>query len=144
MNFHYDERMRSGMFLREIQFTEFSNTVTTFLSHFNSFRTEYDDGYLPQHLRLHGLATSIHQTTQGRLRDIISPRVRRVADDDGAFGYDAVVGTASRVQGVPTVFRVAYDDQPHTGGGRASRNERTSDVGGGGRRQSAPANPSRG
>ena len=143
MKFHYDERTRSGMFLRAIQYTDFSDTVTTLLSHVNSFRTEYDDGYLPQHLRLHGLATSIHQTTQGRLRDIISPRVRRVAEDDTAFSYNTVVGTAPRVQGVPTVFRLAHDDQPHPGGRLVPRNDRLSDVGDS-RRRSAPANPSRG
>jgi hypothetical protein len=75
VKFHYDNRTRSGMFLRAIQLTEFADTVTTLLLHVNLYRTEYDDGYLPPHLCLHGLATSIHQTTQGWLCDVISPRV---------------------------------------------------------------------
>ena len=149
MKFHYDECTCSGMFLRAIQFTEFADTVTTLLSHVNFFRTEYDDGYLPQHLHLHGLATSIHQTTQGRLRDVISPRVRRVVDDDAILDYHTIVDAANRVQGVPQVLRVGYDGQPPPDppfrgrGGRASRNDLSSDVGGG-RRTSTPANPSRG
>ncbi len=75
VKFHYDDHTCSGMFLRAVQLTEFADTVTTLLLHVNSFRQEFDDGYLPPHLRLHGLATSIHQTTQARLRDVISPRI---------------------------------------------------------------------
>jgi hypothetical protein len=86
VKFHYDDRTCSGMFLRAVQFTEFADTVTTLLSHVNSFRQEFDDGYLPPHLCLHGLATSVHQTTQARLRDVISPRVRRVLKGDSYLG----------------------------------------------------------
>jgi hypothetical protein len=63
------------MFLRAVQFLEYAEAVTTLQLHVNSFWQEFDDGYLPPHLRLHGLATSIHQNAQARLRDIISPRV---------------------------------------------------------------------
>jgi hypothetical protein len=143
MKFYYDERTRSGMFLRAIQFTEFADTVTTLLSHLNSYRMEYDDGYLPQHLRLHGLATSIHQTTQGRLRDVISPRVRRVIDEDDLLDGRAILETVPRVQGIPQVNRVgkddrhAPDDHLRGQGGHASRNYRSTDVASG-RRASAP------
>ena len=63
------------MFLRAVQFSEYVDTVTTLQSHVNTFLQEFNDGYLPPHLHLHGLATSIHQNAQARLRDIISPRV---------------------------------------------------------------------
>jgi hypothetical protein len=72
VKFHYDDRTCSGMFLHAVQFTEFADTVTTLLLHVNSFRQEFDDGYFPPNLRLHGLATSIHQTTQAQLCDVIS------------------------------------------------------------------------
>ncbi len=75
VKFHYDDRTQSGMFLRAVQFTEYVDTVTTLQLHVNSFRQEFDDGYLPLHLCLHGLATSIHQNVQALLWDIISPRV---------------------------------------------------------------------
>ena len=104
LNFHYDDRTRSGIFLRAIQYSEFADTVTTLQAHMNSFRQEFDDGYLPPHLRLHGLATSIHNNVQGRLRDIVTPRARRL---DGNF---------SRVQGVPTCNRIGREDTPHGGG----------------------------
>jgi hypothetical protein len=92
LNFHYKDRMRSGIFLRAIQLSNFADTVTTLQSHVNSFREPYDDGYLPPHLCLHGLATSIHQNTQARMRDIISPRVH------------CIEGSPSVVQGVPAVI----------------------------------------
>jgi hypothetical protein len=63
------------MFLRAVQFTEYADTVTTLQLHVNSFQQEFDDGYLPPHLSLHGLATSIHQNAQAWLWDIISPHV---------------------------------------------------------------------
>jgi len=104
VNFHYDDRTRSGTFLRAVQFSEYADTVTTLQSHVNSFRNEYEDGYLPPHHRLHGLATSINQNAQARLRDIAHPRMHRI---DGDF---------SGVQGVPTCHRVGRDEPPRGGG----------------------------
>ena len=107
MNFHYDDRTRSGIFLRAIQNTDLADTVTTLQSQVNSFR-DTDEGYLPPHLRLHGLATSIHQNIQARLRDIVSPRARRVN------------ASHSLIQGPPRINRVGRDGvgrdnrQPHT------------------------------
>jgi hypothetical protein len=99
-NFHYDDRTRSSIFLRAIQFSNFADTVTTLQSHVNSFREQYDEGYLPPHLRIHCLATSINQNTQSRMRDVISPRVRRLS---------------TMVQGIPTVHRVHRDDRQRIG-----------------------------
>jgi len=115
VNFHYDDRTRSGIFLRAVQFSDYADTVTTLQSHVNSFCDEYEDGYLPPHLRLHGLATSINQNAQARLRDIAHPRMRRI---DGDF---------SRVQGVPTCHRVGREETPRGGGFRdrgGDRNDR--------------------
>ena len=105
LNFHYDDRTRSGIFLRAIQFSEFADTVTTLQSHVNSFRKEFEDGYLPPHLRLHGLATSIHHNAQ-TLRDIATARARRI---DGNF---------SCLQGVPTCNRIGRDETPRGNGFR--------------------------
>jgi hypothetical protein len=98
MNFHYDDRTRSGIFLRAIQYTEFADAVTTLQSHVNSYREGIDDHYLPPHLRLHGLATSIHQHSQARIRDIITLRIRHLGAQ-----YDPV-------QGPPTINRLGRDD----------------------------------
>jgi hypothetical protein len=110
VKFHYDDRTRSGMFLRAVQYTEFADTVTTLLSHVNTFQQEFDDGYLPSHLRLHGLATSIHQTTQARLRKVISQRVRHVLEDGHNLGGCEFESELSRVQVVPWVNRTSQED----------------------------------
>jgi hypothetical protein len=115
-NFHYDDRTRSSIFIRAIQFSNFADTVTTLQSHVNLFREQYDDGYLPPHLRIHGLATSINQNTQAHMHDVISPRVRRLS---------------TIVQGIPTVHRVDRDDRQRVGfkdrdgGGKFEREYRT-------------------
>jgi hypothetical protein len=100
------------MFLRAMQFSEYADTVTTLQSHVNSFRQEYDNGYLPPHLRLHGLATSIHQNAQARLRDIISPHVRRVLGDEFSFAHRTFDRDYSLVQGLPRAYRLGRDDHP--------------------------------
>jgi len=104
LNFHYDDRTRSGIFLRAIQFSEFADTVTTLQTHMNSFCEEFEDGYLPPHLHLHGLATSIHQNAQARLCNIATPRARRLG------------GNFSRIQGVPICNRIGRDETPRGSG----------------------------
>jgi hypothetical protein len=91
MHYHYTDWTRSGIFLRAIQNSDYANTVPTLQSHVNLYQEDYDMGYLPPHLRLHGLAESIHQNALARLRDIVSPRLRWID-----------VST-SRVQGLPAL-----------------------------------------
>ena len=78
MLYHYTDCTRSGIFLRAIMHSDYADTVTLLQSHVNSYREEYDTGFLPPHLRVHGLAESIHQNAQSRMRDIASPRIRRI------------------------------------------------------------------
>jgi hypothetical protein len=110
VKFHYDDRTCSGMFLPVVQYTEFADTVTTLLSHVNMFWQEFDDGYLPTHLHLHGLATSIHQTMQAWLRDVISPRARHVLKDGHNLGGRKFESKLSHVQVVPRVNRTSRED----------------------------------
>jgi hypothetical protein len=55
----------------------FGLRLTTLQLHVNSYREQYNDGYLPPHLHLQGLAESIHQNAQARLQDTITPCLRR-------------------------------------------------------------------
>jgi len=128
VRFYYDDRTRSGMFLRGVQSTEYADTVITLLSHINSFRQEFDDGYLPPHLRVHGLATSIHQATLARLRNVITPRVRHIHEDGQVRGHFLLGGESSHVQGVPTVNRFSRDSGRDRGGPTSLRRN-TSDAG---------------
>jgi hypothetical protein len=73
MHYHLTDCTRSGIFLHAIQHFDYTDTVTTLQSHVNSYREDYDMGFLPPHLRLHGLAESNHLNAQAHLRDVISP-----------------------------------------------------------------------
>jgi hypothetical protein len=104
MHYHYTDCTKSGIFLRAIQHSDYADTVTMLQLHVNSYREDYDTGNLPPHLHLHGLAKSIHQNAQSRLRDIAFPRVRC---------FD--VGTSS-IQGLPSLPSVnCFERQDHPG-----------------------------
>ncbi len=100
MNFHYSDRTRAGIFLHAIQSSEFANTVTMLQSHVNSYWEPYDDNYLPPHLRIHGLATSIHHNNQARMRDVFSLQVWRL-----------LTTSPGLVQGIPTARRLDRDSR---------------------------------
>jgi len=74
MLYHYTDRTCSGIFLHSVLHSDYADTVTLLQSQVNSYREEYDTGFLPLHLRVHGLAKSIHQNAQSRMQDIVSPR----------------------------------------------------------------------
>jgi hypothetical protein len=73
LNFHYNDRTRSGLFLPAVQSSQFADTITLLQSHINSYQEEFEDGYLPPNLCLHGLATSLNQNALSRIRDIATP-----------------------------------------------------------------------
>ncbi len=78
MHFHYYGRTHSGIFLCAIQQSNFADMFTTLQSQVNSYRKQYDDGYLPPHLCLHGLAKSIHQNAQAQLCNAVTPCLHHI------------------------------------------------------------------
>jgi hypothetical protein len=100
LNFHFDDRQRSNIFLQAIQSSEFADTATVLQTQINLLSFEYDDGFLPPHIRLHGLATSIYQNTQACLTGITRPRTHMVT------------GNLLQIQGLPTSFRISRSDLP--------------------------------
>ncbi len=95
-----------------MQFSEYADTVITLQLHVNSFWQEYDNGYLPPHLCLHGLATSIHQNAQAWLQGIISLRVPWVLDDEFSFKRRIFDRDYSLVQGLLRANWLGRDDHP--------------------------------
>jgi hypothetical protein len=59
-----DARTRTNMFLRAITSSEYADVITTVQLHVDVFRHEDDDGFLPTHLRLRGIATMLHQNAK--------------------------------------------------------------------------------
>ncbi len=106
LNFHYDDRTQSGLFLHAVQSSQFTNTVTLLQSHINLYRQEFEDGYLPPNLHLHGLANSIHQNAQAWLRDIATPCAWYIESN------------LPCVQGISSIYRM---ERSHSGFGNRER-----------------------
>jgi hypothetical protein len=101
LNFHYNDQTRSGLFLCLVQLSQFAGTITLLQLHINSYREEFEDGYLPPNLCLHGLATSLNQNALSCIRDIATSRTRRIGCNQSLLD-DAT----SRVQGIPLFYHV--------------------------------------
>jgi hypothetical protein len=126
MHYHFMDRTRSGIFLRAIQHSDYADTVTTLQSHVNSYKEDYDMGFLPPHRRLHGLAESIHQNAQARLWDVISPHVQQLD-----MGPSLIQGLPPLALHSPFVYQLGrpnhtgngYHDRDRDGGGSFTRGD---------------------
>jgi hypothetical protein len=125
MHYHFTNRTRSGIFLCAIQYSDYADTVTTLQSHLNSYRKDYDTGFLPPHLILHGLAESIHLNAQACLQDVVSPQIRRLD-----FGQSLIQGLPPPTLHYPTINclgcskRTGVGFCDHDGGGGHPRGNR--------------------
>jgi hypothetical protein len=85
-NNYFDARMRTTIFLRAISTSAYANIVTLLQTQVDSYRNPDDDGYLPHHLRLNGIATLINNNAKARVRDLATPRIHRM--DGASSGLD--------------------------------------------------------
>ncbi len=121
MHYCFTDHIRRGIFLCAIQL----DMVMTLKSHINSYHKNYDTGFLPPHLLLHGLAESIHLNAHAHLRDVISPQIRSLD-----FGQSLIQGLPPPTPRYPTINRlgrskstgVGFHD--HDGGGGYPRGNR--------------------
>jgi hypothetical protein len=65
--------MRTSIFLRAIADSEYVNIVTLLQAQINAYRNPNNDGYLPHHLRLSGIANLINTNARTCVHDIASP-----------------------------------------------------------------------
>jgi hypothetical protein len=84
-NNHFDARTRSCIFLRAISQTDYADIVTLLQAQLDSHRSADDDGHIPHHLRLSGLATLIHNNAKARVRDFGAPRIHRLDGSDSVW-----------------------------------------------------------
>jgi len=78
LGLYYDDRCKSSTFLRSVQHTEFVDVCTILQTHIETFLDPYEEGYLPPHLCLMGLAQRIDKNRQSRVRGDLLPRARRM------------------------------------------------------------------
>jgi hypothetical protein len=118
MHYHCTNCTRSGIFLCAIQYSDYTDTVTTLQSHVNSYCKDYDTGFLSPHLQLHGLAKSIHLNAQARLQDVISPQIWCLD-----FGQSLIQGLPPPTMHYPTINPLGHSERTgisfrdHDGGG---------------------------
>ena len=129
---YYDSRRKSCTFLRAIQHTEYVDVVTLLQTSVETCRDPFDDGYLPAHLCLMGLALRIDNNRRSHVREVL-PRVRRIQGSSAEPFYDddhrpQIYRTDSGVRRGDT-----RDFGSRHGGGYRGRDDRGADGGSRGR-----------
>ncbi len=84
---YYDSCKKSCTFLRAIQHTEYVDVVTLLQTSVETFRDQFDDGYLPTHLCLMGLAQRIDRNRRSHIFEVLPP-VRRIQGSSPDTPYD--------------------------------------------------------
>jgi hypothetical protein len=107
-NMFFSSRDRTTIFLRAVTPSEYADVVTSLQTSVDAYRHPDNDGILPDHLRLDGIATLIHYNAKHWVRDLHSPRIHRVAGMDTTWDALADNETAyCHVQGYsPRAFRM--------------------------------------
>jgi hypothetical protein len=72
-NMFYDSRSHTNMFLRGIASLDYANIITMLKSNIDMYWHADNDGFLPRHLRLNGIATTLHANTKAHVHDIGTP-----------------------------------------------------------------------
>jgi hypothetical protein len=100
-----DTRTWTNMFLWAITSSEYADMITTVQSHVDVFWHEDDDGFLPTHLRLRGIANMLHLNAKARVRDVGLPRINRIFGDNGHRDWSGDACPSFHIQGsTPRAF----------------------------------------
>ncbi len=118
----HDNRTKSCTFLWAIQHTDYVDVVTILQTHVETYMdsmSEYDNGYLPSHLCLVGLAQRIDKNWQSRICDVL-PRMRRMQGSGASYDMDPL--PSYYVQGyTPQIFRTGISGRGHDARGFQAR-----------------------
>jgi hypothetical protein len=100
-NNYFDARMQTTIFLRAISTSEYADDIVTLLqTKIDLFRNPDDDGYLPHHLWLNGIAPLINNNAKASVRDFASPCIHHVDGVDNDWDcFDEVEQPFCHVQG---------------------------------------------
>jgi hypothetical protein len=74
-NTFYDSWSRTNMFLRGIALSAYADIITMLKSNIDMYRHADDDGFLPQHLCLNGIATMLSANAKAHVHDIGTPQL---------------------------------------------------------------------
>jgi hypothetical protein len=107
-NNYFDARMRTTIFLWAISTSDYADIVTLLQIQVDSFCNPDDDGFLPHHLWLNGIATLINNNAKARVRDFATPCIHRVDGADTNWDlFDKVEQPFCHMQGyTPRALRL--------------------------------------
>jgi hypothetical protein len=94
-----DTRTRTNMFLRAITSSEYADVITTVQSHVDVFWHEDEDGFLPTHLRLRGIANMLHLNAKAWVHDVGLPWINRIFGDDRHRDWSGDACPSFHIQG---------------------------------------------
>jgi hypothetical protein len=114
-NMFFSSRDRTTIFLRAIVPSEYADVVTTLQTSVDAYRHPDNNGILPDHLRIDGIASLIHNNAKHRVRDIHLPRIHRVVGLDTTWdNSDEDELAFCHLQGYcPRAFRLKQDNRDH-------------------------------
>jgi len=118
-----DDRTHSLTFLNALGEPASAGTVTTLLTCITNYPSEWDDGYLPTHLCVMGLANQINTNARSRALAVV-PKIRRTIAMGDEWDRRATI------QGSPRISRLDARDNGrphHRDFGRGSPRESTRD-----------------
>ena len=118
-----DDRTHSLTFLNALGEPAYADTVTTLLTCITNYPSEWDDGYLPTHLCVMGLANQINTNARSRALAVV-PKIRRTIAMGDEWDRRATI------QGSPRISRLDARDNGrphHRDFGRGSPRESTRD-----------------
>jgi hypothetical protein len=100
--------LRTSIFLRAISTLDYADIMTLLQTQVYMYCDPDNDGYLPQHLWLTGIATAIHNNHKAHIRDVATLHVCRT--DGATFDWDTLANDEQpycHVQGfTPRAFRL--------------------------------------
>jgi hypothetical protein len=105
-NMFFSSHDQTNIFLRAIAPSEYADVVTTIQTTIDAYRHPDDDGLLPEHLCLDGIAMMIHTDANFWVQDISVPCIHQISGYDSPWdSVDSVELAHCHIQGYcPWVF----------------------------------------
>ncbi len=81
-NNYFDARMHTCIFLRAVSQLDFADIVTLLQAQIEAYHNPDDDGFLPHHLWLSGIATLINNNAWAHIWDFATPPIHKLTGMD--------------------------------------------------------------
>ncbi len=93
-NVFYSSRDRTNIFLWAVAPSDYANVMTMLQTSVDAYHNPKDDGYLPDHLCINGIAIMINNNAKHYVRDIGTLRINRVTGSNEVWEMVHAAGSA--------------------------------------------------